>query len=469
MALFTASELRVAETVGPLGCSNPFLPERIAWERAALGEDFDDRFADWNLQHEASRSPNVQRLQDRCEAHLAAAHERIERSGPPAGRELELYRDLLLFVLFHRYRDQMPGAPAAAAAVPDPRSVARTYDQMWQYSRGYLTFGDALALFTAELPHLFACFCQMRRAFDNIFQFIIGVSGPAVALRAAVWQSIFTHDLRRYGRVLFDRMGDFTTLVMGPSGTGKELVARAVGLSRYQPFDPRTKAFAGSGSEAFFPISLSAMSPTLIESELFGHKRGSFTGAVTDRAGWLEVCPAHGTVFLDEIGDLDPAIQVKLLRVLQARSFSRLGETDTRQFPGKIVAATNRNLADEMQTGRFRQDLYYRLCSDNIQVPSLRERIAADPSELRHLIAHVSQRLIGEEGSALAQEVEAWIERHLGPDYEWPGNVRELEQCIRNVLIRHDYVPPRRSTNGGDDVERVAAELQAGRLTATSC
>ena len=208
------------------------------------------------------------------------------------------------------------------------------------------------------------------------------------------------------------------------------------------------------------------MSPTLIESELFGHKRGSFTGAVTDRAGWLEACPSHGTVFLDEIGELDPAIQVKLLRVLQARSFSRLGETDIRQFPGKIVAATNRNLADERQAGRFRQDLYYRLCSDNIQVPSLRERIAADPNELRHLIAHLSQRLIGEEGPKLAQEVEAWTEQHLGPDYEWPGNVRELEQCIRNVLIRHDYVPPQRSANGSGDVERLTADLHAGRLTA---
>ena len=284
---------------------------------------------------------------------------------------------------------------------------------MLQYFARLPDVRQRVCLFAAELPHLFACFCQMRRAFHNIFQFIIGVSGPAVALRAAVWQSIFTHDLRRYGRVLFDRMGDYTTLVMGPSGTGKELVARAVGLSRYQPFDPQTKTFAGGGSEAFFPISLSAMSPTLIESELFGHKRGSFTGAVTDRAGWLEACPSHGTVFLDEIGELDPAIQVKLLRVLQARSFSRLGETDTRQFPGKIVAATNRNLADEMQTGRFRQDLYYRLCSDNIQVPSLRERIAADPSELRHLIAHLSQRLIGEEGPKLAQEVEAWIEGNI--------------------------------------------------------
>ena len=113
-------------------------------------------------------------------------------------------------------------------------------------------------------------------------------------------------------------MGDVTTLVTGPSGTGKELVARAIGLSRYIPFDAEGQAFADDTPRSFVPLNLSALSPTLIESELFGHRRGAFTGAVADRAGWLETCPPRGTVFLDEIGELDPAIQVKLLRVLQS-------------------------------------------------------------------------------------------------------------------------------------------------------
>ena len=166
-------------------------------------------------------------------------------------RGIELYRDLLLFVLFHRYRDQMPGAPSPTAA-RDPRAVARTYDQMLQYARGYLTFGNAFTSFAAELPHLYACFCQMRRAFHNIFQFIIGVSGPAVALRAAVWQSIFTHDLRRYGRVLFDRMGDYTTLVMGPSGTGKELVAQPSACRVINRSIPRRRRSRGAAPRRFF-------------------------------------------------------------------------------------------------------------------------------------------------------------------------------------------------------------------------
>jgi transcriptional regulator with GAF, ATPase, and Fis domain len=236
-------------------------------------------------------------------------------------------------------------------------------------------------------------------------------------------------------------------------------------LSRYIPFDPERRTFPGF-SESFFPISLSAMSPTLIESELFGHKRGSFTGAVSDRAGWLDVCPPHGTVFLDEIGELDPAIQVKLLRVLQSRTFSRLGETETRRFEGKIVAATNRDLDLEMQAGRFRQDLYYRLCSDIIRVPSLRERTITDPGELHQLIVHLAQRMVGDEAPALAAEVEVWIEQQLGPDYEWPGNVRELEQCLRNVLIRKEYRPPRRAHPADDPLAAGTTAIRQGVWTA---
>ena len=122
------------------------------------------------------------------------------------------------------------------------------------------------------LGHVFAGFFQIRRAFQNIFNFIIGRSRPAAQLRAAVWESIFTHDMRRYRRVLFDRMADYTTLITGPSGTGKELVAQAVGLSRYIPFDPVARRFRADFAGSFFPLSLSALSPTLIESELFGHK-----------------------------------------------------------------------------------------------------------------------------------------------------------------------------------------------------
>src|SRR4030095_10393718 len=269
-----------------------------------------------------------------------------------------------------------------------------------------------------------------------------GGSQSAACLRAAVWQSIFTHDMRRYRRVLYKRMGDFTTLIMGPSGTGKELAARAIGLSRYIPFNPETLTFGEDFTAAFHPLNLSALPATLIESELFGHRRGAFTGAIQDRRGWLELCRPLGTIFLDEIGDLDAAIQVKLLRVLQTRTFQALGDTTDRHFAGKLIAATNRDLSQAMQDGHFREDFYYRLCSDLIVTPSLQEQLRESPEVLRELLLFIARRVAGVEAEALAEEVETWIVQHLSRDYEWAGNIRELEQCVRNVLVRKEYRPP---------------------------
>src|SRR5260370_5238938 len=160
-------------------------------------------------------------------------------------------------------------------------------------------------------------------------------------------------------------MTDVATLIIGPSGHGRELAARAIAQSCYVPFDDRRLAFGDDESLSFFPINISALSPTLVESELFGHRRGAFTGAIGDRKGWLEACPALGSVFLNELCDLDPAIQVKLLRVIETRTFHPVGDTANREFHGKLNPATDRDLATDIRNGRFREDLYYRLCSDH--------------------------------------------------------------------------------------------------------
>jgi transcriptional regulator with PAS, ATPase and Fis domain len=315
-----------------------------------------------------------------------------------------------------------------------------------------------------EPAHLFACFFQVRRAFQSIFHHIVGGSMPTARLRAAIWQSIFTRDMARYRRSLYARMADVTTLVTGPSGTGKELVAQSIGHSRYIPFDEAKRSFTEDHEASFFPLNLSALSPTLIESELFGHRRGSFTGAVDDRIGWLEACPALGTVFLDEIGEVDPAIQVKLLRVLQSRLFQPLGATEDRRFAGKIIAATNRDPATEMREGRMREDLYYRLCSDLVTTPTLAAQLADSPAELENLVLFLARRTVGDpEAEPLRDEVVDWIRDELGDSYPWPGNVRELEQCVRNVMIRGHYRPqPSRS----DPIRELASAFETGDLTA---
>jgi transcriptional regulator with PAS, ATPase and Fis domain len=171
-----------------------------------------------------------------------------------------------------------------------------------------------------------------------------------------------------------------------------------------------------------------------------------------------------GAVFLDEIGDLDADVQVKLLRVIETRTFQAVGDTAARRFAGKLIAATNRNLVEAMAAGRFREDLYYRLCSDLIETPSLARQLRESPDILGDLVLLMARRVAGDEAEALAAEAVGWIGRNLGADYGWPGNYRELEQCVRNLLIRGDYrpVPADGAVGGGDPF----AEARQGRLTA---
>jgi transcriptional regulator with GAF, ATPase, and Fis domain len=247
---------------------------------------------------------------------------------------------------------------------------------------------------------------------------------------------------------------DATLLLLGESGTGKNVLARAV------------HAWSARHTGPFVTIACTTLAEHLLESELFGHVKGAFTGAWKDKPGRLEAA-AGGTVFLDEVGELAPEIQVKLLRVLQTRGFQRLGETKERRFAGKLVAATNRDLAAEMRGGAFRADFYWRLCADWIRTPSLREQLDAEPADLRNLLDGIAARLFGaQEAPAIAAEVAAWIEANLPADYGWPGNIRELEQCVRSVVVRGAYHPPGSAAPAGDAQAELLAAVAEGRLGA---
>jgi len=442
----TANQRRFAKAVSGLTYCNPFTPERIELERQALGDAFIPVAPTWTPAvgpPVGEESPNLVKLRERSNALLIAIGNKLDRTQSPNPEEMRCYEDVALYALYESCRSELH---KIASQVKAGRATTRL-DKLWPrfikaFERYLGRYRDKLT--TNHSPaHVFACFFQVRRAFVHIFQHLIGGSAPAWQLRAAVWESIFTHDFRRYYLGLYTRMADFTTLVTGPSGTGKELVARAIGLSRYIPFDPATLRFTEDFALGFFPVNLSAMSPTLIESELFGHKRGAFTGAISDRKGLLESCPPLGTVFLDEVGELDPSIQVKLLRVLQNRSFSRIGETRPRTFTGKIIAATHRNLADLMRRGDFRHDFYYRLCSDMINTPSLQEQFADSTNEIHAMVHHIvcSIGVDRLEADTLSEKVLTWIDSNLGTQYEWPGNFRELEQCVRNVIVHGEYHP----------------------------
>src|SRR5437867_3320161 len=387
MGFMSAEERALAAALSRLGYANPFLPERIEAEGAALGPAFVHADRVWSVRTDRTvQNPNVARLAERAAGLAALLRERLAAGAEPAEADRVLYEDVVLYLLYTRYEDDLLDLVVKAADGGDGGRRAPFYEKFRADCQHFLALPGAALPGHHEPAHLFACLFQVRRAFHHIFWHIIGGSMSMARLRAAVWQSLFTHDMRRYRRALYERMDDVTTLIVGPSGTGKEVVARAIGLSRYIPFDVRAQRFAVHFGDLFHPLNLSALSPTLIESELFGHKRGAFTGALQDRAGWLEVCRPLGAVFLDEVGEIDAAIQVKLLRVLQTRTFQRLGDTQDRKFTGKIIAATNRDLAHQMQRGQIREDFYYRLCSDMITTPSLAQILRQSPDELHNMI-----------------------------------------------------------------------------------
>ncbi|MBI4083900.1 MAG: sigma-54-dependent Fis family transcriptional regulator [Candidatus Lambdaproteobacteria bacterium] len=445
MAFLNPRDREFMTSLSRFSYCNPFLLERVEHQRELLGRDFREPERHWTVDgpHRDPTRANRRKITERVESLLPKLRERLTKGVVPTDSEALLYQDAVFFLLYYRFDDRLTAAVVKAVDGQEGNTRFEYYSEFQREWDRFLLVRGARSLTEHQPAHLFACFFQICRAFRHVFYYIVGSSEPAARLRASVWESIFTHDMRRYRDVLYRRMGDMTTLVTGPTGTGKELVARAIGLSRFIAFDTKTMTFSDDFAGTFHALNLSALPSTLVESELFGHRRGAFTGALQDRQGWLEICGAGGTVFLDEIGDLDPSVQVKLLRVLQTRTFQRLGETKERRFEGKIIAATNRDVGRAMRGGQLREDFYYRLCSDVVNTPSLAERLRESPDELRELLTYILRRTVGDGAEDLVANVESWIVNRLGPGYDWPGNIRELEQCVRSVLIHREYRPPR--------------------------
>jgi DNA-binding NtrC family response regulator len=296
----------------------------------------------------------------------------------------------------------------------------------------------AMGIARQESLRFFSLFFQMRRAYFFIGQ-IVGTSPCMKNLRRSLWNNIFTHDIWLYDQYLWNRMEDFSTMLLGATGTGKGLAAAAIGRSGYIPYDERKKCFAESFTRVFVAINLSQYPESLVESELFGHKKGAFTGAVEGHKGIFSLCRPTGAIFLDEIGEVSVPVQIKLLQVLQERIFSPVGSHRKERFSGRVIAATNRSIEELRRTKIFRDDFYYRLCSDIIQVPSLSSRIRENPDELDDLLAHTVRRIIGKPSPELVLNTLQILRQQIPPDYPWPGNVRELEQCVRRILLKQQY------------------------------
>jgi len=219
-----------------------------------------------------------------------------------------------------------------------------------------------------------------------------------------------------YERIRLAARSDATVLIHGDTGTGKELVADAI------------HHLSARRHEPFLKVNCSALPESLLESELFGHVKGAFTGATADRIGRFEAAEG-GTLFLDEIGDVSPLIQLKLLRVMQERIYERVGEAKPRHADVRILVATNRNLREGVSRGRIREDFYYRIKVFDIHTPTLAERKDDIPLLVEHTIQRFNQRT-GKAITGVSAEV-----RYVFMDYCWPGNVRELENAIEHAFV----------------------------------
>ena len=375
-----------------------------------------------------------------------------------SGADRDLMQTVFLFELFHvfcRAIDQLIVEQVKLGDQPAPVAFA----------------GELLArmrrrgIGAAESVRFFAIFYQLRRAYHFIVRGLIGHSPCMREFRRHLWQNVFTREVRLYERYLWDRMEDFSTLLLGGTGTGKGTAAAAIGRSGYIPFDEKQGRFAESFMRGFIALNLSQFPETLIESELFGHRKGAFTGAVEAHQGVLARCSPYGAIFLDEIGDVPVPVQIKLLQVLQERTFCPVGSHEPARFRGRVIAATNRRLETLRASNLFRDDFFYRLCSDVIEVPPLRQRLQEEPKELRQLLEHVLAGMIGEPAKELVARIEAVIQRAVGADYPWPGNVRELEQAVRRILLTGDYTGSARPKPAGPQ-EQLLAGIEAGSLDA---
>ena len=445
----SASDREFLHDVAQAAFANPFSPEREALDLRISGCD-----------RTCSRDELFERVVQRVGARLDALRS-SNRHDPLQyrGHDRSLLQTAFQFAIYHTYRE------------PFDRFIL---DQQQAGDRPIkVPFGSEVLLELERLGYsgpdcrrYLEIFYQIRRAFYFIDTSLTGLSPCMHTLRRQLWNNIFTCDINLYDQRLWNRMEDFSTLLLGETGTGKGAAAAAIGRSGYIPFDEKSGCFSDSFTRSFVSRNLSQFPESLLESELFGHRKGAFTGAIEHHEGVFSRCSAHGSIFLDEIGDVSVPVQIKLLQVLQERTFSPVGSHEKLRFKGRVIAATNRPLDELRKNGQFRDDFYYRLCSDQILVPSLKQRLQEQPSELKLLVDGILQRMLGDDGSSLADEISAGLQRSVGRNYTWPGNVRELEQAVRRMLLSRSYQGDTTVVGGGDLLEQLQKGIASGSMDA---
>ena len=427
--------------------SNPFSRERELVDREIAGvagdQRKDDEVLDALLSRVSSLLREVKIKRSRGKKRLSAEDEQLFHYG-------------VLFDLFHSYRPEFDSLINEQITKGDESCRV-------PFARDVLGGLTAAGFSEHDSLRILALFFQMRRAFYFIGS-IRGESDCVQGLRKSLWNNIFTENLELYESYLWNRMEDFSTMLLGETGTGKGLAAAAIGRSGFIPFDPKTQSFRESFVKTFISTNLSQFPEQLIESELFGHKKGAFTGAIEAHQGIFARCSPYGATFIDEIGEVTIPVQIKLLQVLQERVFTPVGSHYKEKFQGRVIAATNQPITELRKEKRFREDFYYRLCSDVIEVPPLRRRLRENPREIHVLLSFIIERIVGSKSPELTEQIGQIISTQQPEGYSWPGNIRELEQCVRQILLKGIY---HWQQEGGTNYDVLADLMERGSLSAS--
>jgi hypothetical protein len=424
--------LPLAEIVSRFHATNPFEPAWTALERAALGKRHVPGDGAW-CTPDGARGVNREGIAERSGYAVGLASCHLQAGGTATPEELAVYQGAALYCVWDAF------GPRLQRLIDEDGVDVSFYDD---FARSHRTFLALPGLTPPEPAHLLALLYQAQRAWYFAHTRILGTSPGAAAARAAIWRANMGGDICVYAGSLHRHMDEIPVLITGETGTGKDLAAQCVGWSRYIPFDVATHRFAWKYAADYHARNLCEVPRELLESALFGHKKGSFTGAHADATGCLALSKENGSLFLDEVGEIPEHVQVKLLRPFQNREYVPLGETRPRKIHGRLIFATNKDLEMACHEGTFRADLRERMNGMRIHMPSLRQMIAEAPGELRgYVAAFVAAKI---DSPPMARE---WTDRVLGAiretkiGYEWPNNLRELKNYTERYLLTAGPAP----------------------------
>jgi hypothetical protein len=418
-----------------LAVTNPFTPRWVERERAIVGNAI---LHEGRIVGPSADPPtpveNLAYVGKMVARLLPDIQERARAGALGDAGDRARYITTCAIHLWFLFREDLQGlVDTGKSEAPFYRRYRRAFDE----HLGFLSAGGGVP----DPGHLFAVLFVLVRAWHGLRTRLRGRSRPVERLRADLWLAIFGGTLLDYVDGDWARVRRISTLILGPTGAGKDVAAEAIGRAGYLPFDEAKEAFASQAS-AYQVVNLSAFAPTLVESEMFGHVKGAFTGASRDKTGALGSMEGHGALLMDEVAEIALELQVKLLRVVEERLYRRVGdEGEPCVLPGRILAATHRDPEERIRKGLLREDFFRRICLYRVVVPSLRERFDDLPDELWEMARVVAEQLFDvKRAPGVADQVLEVVRRTL-PRHAWTGNMRELAQCVASVKLKDGYSP----------------------------